>query len=152
MGHYALALGGPLGQHCLIKNFTGGLEHCSNSGSIQIRAVVVFWCNVVVSMIWHGVCWKDAVYLQVVSSTNGDMPPDDGGHSQQPIHPPNEVEVVDETKYVVVISLIYNYTFYFSSTESVCYLWTHCITHRFLYLEGTVMSCQSCHFFIVSPA
>ena len=38
------------------------------------------------------------LYLQVVSSTNGDMPPDDGGHSQQPIHPPNEVEVVDETK------------------------------------------------------
>jgi casein kinase 1 gamma len=36
----------------------------------------------------------------VVSSTNGELPGDDpaGGQSMEPIQPPTEVEVVDETK------------------------------------------------------
>lgn len=39
----------------------------------------------------------------MVSSTNGELGPDDptAGHSNTPITAPAEVEVVDETKYVV---------------------------------------------------
>ena len=46
--------------------------------------------------------------FQVVSSTNGELAPDDptAGHSNTPIAAQPEVEVVDETKYVV------NYLFF----------------------------------------
>ena len=45
----------------------------------------------------------------MVSSTNGELGPDDptAGHSNTPITAPAEVEVVDETKYVVVYFLMY---------------------------------------------
>ena len=47
--------------------------------------------------------------FQVVSSTNGELGPDDptAGHSNTPITAPAEVEVVDETKYVEISVLGY---------------------------------------------
>lgn len=46
---------------------------------------------------------------QVVSSTNGELNTDDptAGRSNAPITAPTEVEVMDETKYVLFISLIF---------------------------------------------
>ena len=45
---------------------------------------------------------KHCKYLQVVSSTNGELNADDptAGHSNTPITQQQEVELVDETKYV----------------------------------------------------
>ena len=45
--------------------------------------------------------------FQVVSSHNGDVAPDDptAGHSNTPITAQPEVEVVDETKYVVFFTI-----------------------------------------------
>lgn len=44
-------------------------------------------------------------FLQVVSSTNGELNTDDptAGRSNAPITAPTEVEVMDETKYVLVL-------------------------------------------------
>lgn len=49
--------------------------------------------------------------LQVVSSTNGELNPDDptAGHSNTPITQQPEVEVVDETKYVLLKRSINRY-------------------------------------------
>lgn len=46
---------------------------------------------------------------QVVSSTNGELNTDDptAGRSNAPITAPTEVEVMDETKYVLFISLFF---------------------------------------------
>ena len=56
------------------------------------------------------------MYLQVVSSTNGELGGDDptGGQSNTPITPATEVDVVDETKYefIIVIDLHNKICFY----------------------------------------
>ena len=51
----------------------------------------------------HPGLYHSLIGLQVVSSTNGELAPDDptAGHSNTPFTPPPEVEVVDETKYVI---------------------------------------------------
>lgn len=48
------------------------------------------------------------VYTQVVSSTNGELANDDptAGHSNTPITAPQEVDMIDETKLVTVLSQI----------------------------------------------
>lgn len=49
-----------------------------------------------------------SLYLQVVSSTNGELANDDptAGHSNTPITANAEVEIVDETKYVLSVLLL----------------------------------------------
>lgn len=44
------------------------------------------------------------IYIQVVSSTNGELANDDptAGHSNTPITAPQEVDMIDETKLVTV--------------------------------------------------
>lgn len=48
--------------------------------------------------------------LQVVSSTNGELNTDDptAGRSNAPITAPTEVEVMDETKYVLLFLLMFS--------------------------------------------
>lgn len=45
--------------------------------------------------------------VQVVSSTNGELNNDDptAGHSNTPITQPQEIELLDETKYVLVLKV-----------------------------------------------
>lgn len=70
--------------------------------------------------IYYGIMLEIA-YLQVVSSTNGELNTDDptAGRSNAPITAPAEVEVMDETKCVLdKIMLMITYC----NSEFVCWL------------------------------